>query len=70
MKAALEAGDQLRQRVAWALAQILVISPKAIDEGVYMTESMVTYYDIFVSKKKRKNGCLFEASVCSSPFPF
>lgn len=47
--AALTADDQLRQRVAWALAQILVISPDAIQDGIYSTEAMLTYYDIFVS---------------------
>jgi hypothetical protein len=48
-RTALTADDQLRQRVAWALAQILVISPDAIQDGVYSTEAMTTYYDIFVS---------------------
>lgn len=45
---ALEADDQLRQRVAWALAQILVISPLEIDNGKTMTEIFLSYYDIFV----------------------
>ena len=44
---ALTAKDQLRQRTAWALAQILVVSPGSIDEGFYETESMTAYYDIF-----------------------
>jgi len=47
-EAALTANDQLRQRVAWALAQILVVSPDAVKDGIYATESMTTYYDIFV----------------------
>ena len=41
--------DQLRQRVAWALSQILVISPNSINEGRLVTESFLVYYDIFVS---------------------
>jgi hypothetical protein len=45
---ALWAKDQLRQRVAWALSQILVVSPTAIDDGELITESMTAYYDIFV----------------------
>jgi uncharacterized protein (DUF1800 family) len=45
---ALEANDQLRQRVAWALAQILVVSPGAIVMGQYITEAFLVYYDIFV----------------------
>ena len=47
-EAALTANDQLRQRVAWALAQILVVSPDAVQDGIFATESMTTYYDIFV----------------------
>lgn len=46
---ALTADDQLRQRVAWALAQILVISPNAIADGEFETESVTNFYDIFVS---------------------
>ncbi|KAI2512165.1 Protein of unknown function (DUF1501) [Fragilaria crotonensis] len=45
---ALEASDQLRQRVAWALSQILVISPTGVRRGLTMTEIYVVYYDIFV----------------------
>ena len=45
---ALEAKDQLRQRVAWALAQILVISPTDITRGDSFTELFLVYYDIFV----------------------
>jgi hypothetical protein len=48
-EAVLNGEDQLRQRVAWALSQILVISPNAIDEGELVTESMTAFYDIFVS---------------------
>ena len=47
---ALWAKDQLRQRVAWALSQILVVSPTAIDDGELITEPMTAYYDIFVRK--------------------
>lgn len=44
---ALEAGDQLRQRVAWALSQIFVVS--ASDSSDYgKTEMWLNYYDIFV----------------------
>jgi Protein of unknown function (DUF1800) len=43
-EAALTGHDQLRQRVAWALAQIFVIS----SETDLLTESMIVYYDIFV----------------------
>ena len=46
--AALEAPDQLRQRVAWALSQILVVSPGAVNEGELRTEAMTAYYDIFI----------------------
>lgn len=46
---ALTADDQLRQRVAWALSQILVISPTAIQDALIETESVTNYYDIFVS---------------------
>lgn len=45
---ALEANDQLRQRVAWALSQILVVSPADINRGTLMTELFLVYYDIFV----------------------
>lgn len=43
---ALNGEDQLRQRMAWALSQILVVSPNSIDLD-FQTESFVTYYDIF-----------------------
>ena len=46
---ALTAADQLRQRVAWALAQILVVSPTALEYGSLPTEELLVYYDIFVS---------------------
>ena len=42
------AKDQLRQRVAWVLAQILVISPGSLDTATDQSESWVTYYDIFI----------------------
>jgi len=43
----LHAQDQLRQRMAWALAQILVISPGS--DSLYLhTEVYTAYYDIFV----------------------
>jgi uncharacterized protein (DUF1800 family) len=45
---ALEASDQLRQRVAWALSQILAVAPSGVRRGFAMTEMFVVYYDIFV----------------------
>jgi Protein of unknown function (DUF1800) len=45
---ALTANDQLRQRVAWALSQILVVSPGAVSDGESRTEALTTFYDIFV----------------------
>ena len=39
--------DQLRQRVAWALSQILVVSPGAINYAE-QSEAFLKYYDIFV----------------------
>eukprot|EP00934_Nitzschia_sp_Nitz4_P007090 Nitzschia sp. Nitz4//scaffold25_size161228//48616//54500//NITZ4_002422-RA/size161228-snap-gene-0.22-mRNA-1//-1//CDS//3329544562//7080//frame0 len=39
---------QLRQRVAWALAQILAISPGSLSGVDVATEPWVAYYDIFV----------------------
>lgn len=42
---ALTAEDQLRQRVAWALSQILVVS----NDDTLLTEDSLAYYDIFVS---------------------
>lgn len=49
-KIALESQDQLRQRVAWALSQILVVSPDATNSGDRITEEFVAYYDIFVRR--------------------
>lgn len=44
---AMQAKDQLRQRMAWALSQIYVTSvPGVGDDGA--SESWLTYYDIFV----------------------
>jgi Protein of unknown function (DUF1800) len=47
-EAAFSGKDQFRQRVAWALSQILVVTPKAVSDGEYITEAFVTFYDIFV----------------------
>ena len=47
MQIALHRSDQLRQRMAWALSQILVISPGSIDTSD-QSEHFLTYYDIFV----------------------
>ena len=43
---ALNAKDQLRQRVAFALSQILVVAPRSL--GDPHTEASLQYYDIFV----------------------
>ena len=43
----LSAQDQLRQRMAWALSQILVVTPKQINEDG-LTEAYLNFYDIFV----------------------
>lgn len=51
MHAALFGDDQLRQRVAWALSQILAVSPAAI-EAYYMTENFL------VRKQKSRNWLL------------
>jgi uncharacterized protein (DUF1800 family) len=46
---ALSVQDQLRQRMAWALSQILVVSEKQIiDMAVGLSEAYLNYYDIFV----------------------
>ena len=42
------ATDQLRQRVAWALAQILVISEEGISTSDMSIERWANYYDILV----------------------
>lgn len=42
--------DQLRQRVAWALSQILVVTQNQI-ENVEFSEIFLNYYDIFVKVK-------------------
>ena len=39
--------DQLRQRVAWALSQIIVVTLRQINEIAY-SEIYLNYYDIFV----------------------
>jgi len=44
----MNAGDQFRQRVAWALSQLFAISPSATDDPIEKTEAFITYYDIFV----------------------
>jgi len=45
---ALYSQDQLRQRMAWALSQILVVAKGAIAGFDRHTESFLAYYDIFV----------------------
>ena len=44
----LNAKDQLRQRMAWALSQILVITPNQIETSKDEAEVYLNYYDIFV----------------------
>lgn len=44
----LTADDQLRQRMAFALSQILVVSPIQVDSDTRETEIYFNYYDIFV----------------------
>jgi uncharacterized protein (DUF1800 family) len=44
---ALWSDDQLRQRMAWALSQILVVTPNQINNQE-ITEAYANYYDIFV----------------------
>ena len=44
---ALSAQDQLRQRMAWALSQILVVTSKQVTEDG-LSEPYLNYYDIFV----------------------
>ena len=46
LEIALKGDDQLRQRMAWALSQILVVSPNAIQLN-FQTESFLKFYDIF-----------------------
>jgi hypothetical protein len=45
---ALTSQDQLRQRMAWAISQIIAVSPKFLYDGDTITEAMTTFYDIFV----------------------
>ena len=49
---ALKGKDQLRQKVAWALSQILVISPESFDTAD-LNENFVNFYDIFGKSIKR-----------------
>ena len=44
---ALKAEDQLRQRVAWALATVFIVSDQGLKNEFY-TEPWVAFYDIFV----------------------
>ena len=44
---ALDSDDQLRQRMAWALSQIVVITPNQIAD-IGLSEIYLNYYDIFV----------------------
>lgn len=42
---ALNSTDQLRQRVAWAFAQLLVVVPDQIVGGWTQSEAFLKYYD-------------------------
>ena len=44
----LQAADQLRQRMAWSLSQLLVVSVQGIAKRRVDTELWLTYYDILV----------------------
>lgn len=44
---AMTAGDQLRQRMAWALSQIFVVGEEGSNQENY-AERWLTYYDIFI----------------------
>ena len=49
MGASLDAPDQLRQRVAWALSQIFVVSEAGLtSNNLLESEIWGVYYDIFV----------------------
>jgi len=45
---ALQADDQLRQRMAWALSQILVVGVPGLGSSEAGNEMWMSYYDIFV----------------------
>jgi len=45
---ALHAKDQLRQRVAWALSQIVVVVPDQVESGWIQSENFLHFYDTFV----------------------
>ena len=45
MMIALTSSDQLRQRVAWALAQLLVVVKSSISVQLFDTEIFLQYYD-------------------------
>jgi len=45
---ALTANDQLRQRIAWAISQIVVVVTGAVNDGTRHSEWFLSYYDIFV----------------------
>ena len=68
---ALTAADQLRQRVAWALAQILVVSPTTLDYGAVVTEELLVYYDIFVRCMLYASSfpCIYTSSLTKPTFP-
>ena len=67
---ALTANDQLRQRVAWAMAQILVIAEKAISIEDDHSEAFLTYYDIFTRNAFGNYRDLLEAITYSPAMGF
>ena len=60
VETALNSSDQLRQRMAWALSQIVTVVPQNID-AFDRTETYTLYYDIF---GEPKDIPLFECSLC------
>ncbi len=46
--AALRSVDQVRQRMAWALSQLLAVSSATFQDTPYSNEMYTVYYDIFV----------------------
>ena len=46
-EAAINADDQLRQRIAWALSQYFVVGEEGVNQA-HITERWLNYYDIFV----------------------
>lgn len=60
----MKAPDQLRQRVAWAFSQILVVSPGSIDSED-QSEGFLTYYDNFVRNAFGNYGVMLKETAYS-----